>query len=110
VSAEFLGKRQQLTGVPRPASPIDDGLVLPEFCYLAKPLSPTLIRDHNHIGNIARSETAADGQLNPFKQASRTPLVLQPVDRNGRFPIRSVSTAAPLAHHNVTDNESLCDQ
>jgi hypothetical protein len=61
VSAEFLGKRQQLTGVSRPASPIDDGLVLPEICYFTKPLRPTLIRDRNYIGNVARSKAAADG-------------------------------------------------
>ena len=61
VSTEFLGKRQQLTGVPRPARPIDDGLVLPELCYFTKPLSTTFIGDRNHIGNIARSKTTTDG-------------------------------------------------
>ena len=61
-----------MTGLPRPTSPIDDGLVLPELCYFSEPFSTTFIRDRHHIGNITRSKTAADGQLNPIEQASGT--------------------------------------
>jgi hypothetical protein len=107
VSLKFFWERQQFARVPGSRRPVYEIPVLLKFCNLSKPLSPVLVRDSHHVGKITRSEAAADRQLNAFQQAPGTPFFLEPFDRNRRSTVFCVSTAASLAHREMSNNQPL---
>jgi len=108
MSLKFSWKGQQFARVPGASRPVNEIPVLRKFCNLSKPLRPVLVRDSHNVGKITRSQAAADRQLNAFQQAPRTPFFLEPLDRNGRSTVFCVSTAASLAHREMSDNQPLC--
>jgi hypothetical protein len=98
VSAEFLRKRKCLAGVSGAAGPFDDGLVLPELRDFPEPLCSARVRNGDNVGNVARSQTAADRELHSFQQAPGAPLFLEPVHGDGRPAVGRVPAAASLAN------------
>jgi hypothetical protein len=107
MSLKFFWKGQQSACVPGTSRPVNEIPVLLEFCNLPKPLRPVLIRDRHDIGEVTRSQAAADRQLNPLQQPPGAPLLFQPVHRNRRPAVFCVSTAASLANREMSDNEPL---
>jgi hypothetical protein len=107
VSLKFLRQGEQFACIPGTSRPVNEIPVLLEFCNLPKPLRPVLIRDRHYVGKITRSQAAADCQLNALQQPPGAPLLFQPVHRNRRSAVLCVSTAASLAHREMSDNEPL---
>jgi hypothetical protein len=104
MSLKFFWKGQQCARVPGPSRPVYQIPVLLKFCNLPKPLRPVLVRNSHHVGKITGSQAAANRHLNALQQAPGGPFFLEPLDRNGRSTVFSVSTAASLAHRKMSDN------
>ena len=107
VSLKFFWKGEQFARVPGSSRPVNDIPVLLELCNLPKPLCPLLVRDSHHVGKVTRPKATADRQLNALQQAPGAPFFLEPLDRNGRSTVFRVSTAASLAHREMSDDEPL---
>jgi hypothetical protein len=110
VLTKLLWKRKEFTSICGAAGPIDDGLVLRKFRNFPKPLCSARARNGDDIGDVARSQAAADGELNPFQQSSCAPFFLEPLHGNRRSAVGRISAAAALANNHVSDDETLGGQ
>jgi hypothetical protein len=61
VAPEFFGKRHEFAGAFATRGPVDESLILMELGDLAKPESAGFAGDGDDVGNVARTETAANG-------------------------------------------------
>jgi hypothetical protein len=60
MSLKFFWKGQQFACIPGTSRPVYEIPILLEFCNLPEPLRPALVRNGDYVGEITRSQAAAD--------------------------------------------------
>jgi hypothetical protein len=83
------------------SSPTEQGIVVAIAGKVAEPLGAFTRENHGYVRNVARAETAGDGQLDGSVQLLRFPNGFDSLDRHFRQAALGLAAAAALTEKDL---------